>query len=675
MAYKKWKIADADKARASELSEKFNIDPFAAFLLVSRGISSDIEVSDFLSSSCGFGDPFELSDMDKAVERIEQAIDYQEKITVYGDYDCDGVTAASLLFLLLRDMGADVDYYIPSREDEGYGISIFAADKLKENGTRLIITVDNGIAAVEEAKYISSLGMELVITDHHQIGDALPEAVAVVNPHREDNGDVFHDLAGVGVAFKLACALYGDTQDMLSRFADLVAIGTVGDSVPLRGENRGLVRAGLEKINSGMSPAVQALKKAAGAEDKALSATGMAFFICPRVNAAGRVDSAYRAVELFTADDYETAVFKAQQLNIDNSHRQELETEIFESVKQMFSENPSLAQDRVIVIASEKYRKGVAGLAAARICEEYSKPAVVLCIDENGVASGSARSVEGFNIFEATAHCAELLDKFGGHPMAAGLSLPAGNVPLFKKRINEYAAEKFPQAPVQTVNIDCKLSPFYLDLELVKSLKLLEPFGEGNPEPVFALSALNIVSVTPSGNGKHIRLECEKKGKIVRMVKFKCTPDEFPFTAGDRIDAAVKVSSNHFKGKDYLSVQAVDIRKNGVDDEKYFSEKAAYEMFAAGISDDDSVFPSREICSKVYRFLKAKGEWKYGFDALYFSLNGITYGQLKYALTAFEESGLTAADENIITVLPVSGKVDLMNSPTLKSLKGRLHLV
>ena len=674
MAYKKWKIADADKERASQLSEKFNIDPVVAFLLVSRGIKSDIEVSDFLASSCEFADPFSLKDMDKAVERIEQAIDFGEKITVYGDYDCDGVTSTALLLMLLRNMGADADYYIPSRLEEGYGLHNAAIDKLHADGTQLIITVDNGVSAIEEAEYIRALGMDLIVTDHHQIGDALPNAVAVINPHRKDNDISFRELAGVGVAFKLACALYGDTEDMLDQFSDLVAIGTIADVATLTGENRGLVRAGLEMLNSGARASIRALKKAAGWEDKKFSSVDVTYFISPRVNAAGRVDTASRAVELFITEDFDDALFKAEQLNLDNTHRQQIEQEIFENVKQQAIDDPALVKSRVIVISGENYHHGVVGLVASRVLEEYGKPVIILGTDENGVARGSARSVDGFNIYEAISACSDLLIQYGGHVKAAGLSLKADKVGEFRKRINEFALDNCSATPVQTLNIDCKLSPFYLDVELAKSLAALEPFGEGNPEAVFALSGLTISSVTPIGSGKHIRLECEKKGKKLRIVKFGCSEDKFPFAVGDKIDAAVNISVNPYNGREYLSIKAVDIRKSGINVDKYFSEKACCELFELGKNNDPSVYPSREICSAVYRFLKSKGEWRFGFDELYFALENITYGQLKFALKAFEESGLIKDENDVISVCAVSAKVDLMNAPVMRALKGRIEL-
>lgn len=674
MAHKKWKIADADKERASEISEKFNIDPFIAFLLVSRGVKDDLAVSDFLSLSYEFSDPFNFADMEKAAERVERAVDFGEKITVYGDYDCDGVTATALLFSFLKNMGADVDCYIPSREAEGYGMNMQAIKHIADGGTRLIITVDNGISSVEEAEYIYSLGMELVVTDHHQISDVLPRAEAVVNPHREENNLSFRDYAGVGVAFKLVCAIYGDTEDMLNQYADLVAIGTIADVVPLMSENRSLVKAGLNLINSGSRLGVQALKKAACADDKQLTSADVAFLLCPRINAAGRIDEATKALDLLISDDENDASFKAEQLNINNSHRQEIEAQIFENIKEKIAGNPRLVEDRVIVLDGENYHQGVIGIVASKVLDEYGKPTVILSVDENGLARGSARSIDGFNLFEAVSSCSDLLTQYGGHPRAAGMSLKAENINAFREKINEFALQNYPVMPVQTLNIDCKLSPFYLDLSLADSLLSLEPYGEANPQAVFALMGLTVLSVTPLKNGKHIRFECEKNGKRLRIVKFKTAPEDFPYVIGEKIDAAVKISKNLFNGKNYLSVQAVDIRKHGIDDERYFKEKAVYELFKLEKNNDASVYPSREICSVVYKKLKSCGIWSFSVDDLYFTLSGVTYGQLEFALKAFEESGLISTEGQKITVLNVKSKVDLMNTPSIKYLKGRLNI-
>lgn len=675
MAYKKWIIADFDKEQVSVLSEKFNIDPFIALMLVSREINDDKEVSAFLDSSCNLSDPFLLADMDKAAARIEQAIDYGEKITVFGDYDCDGVTSAVLLYSFLSNMGADVDYYIPSRLDEGYGMNKSAIDKICESGTKLIVTVDNGISAVEEAEYIYSLGMQLVVTDHHQIGETLPRAEAVVNPHREDNKIGFRDFAGVGVAFKLACAVYGDTEDMLYQFADIAAIGTIADVVPLIGENRAIVKAGLKMINSYSRIGINALRKAAGIYDSELSSADIAFRISPRINAAGRVDNARRAAELLLCENEEEAALRAEQINIDNSHRQELEHNILDDVRLQLAENPEIAQNRVIVVSGKGYHKGIIGIVAARVLEEYGKPVIIISEADDETAVGSARSIDGFNIFEAVSACSDMLTNSGGHPKAAGIGLRTADIDTFRKQINEYALAHYPVMPVQSIRVDFRISPNYLNAELADMLKVIEPCGENNPSALFALMNIKINSVNSIGEGRHISLDCEKNGRRLRIVKFGCSAQDFPFSGGDSIDAVIRVSKNIYNGRESLSLYAEDIKRHGNDDEKYFSEKNEYELFVLGRNHSASVFPSREKCSVVYRFLRSRGKWHYGFDELYFSLHSeLTYGQLKFALRAFEESGLTEYDNNDIVVCNITAKVDLMNTPVMKELKGRLNL-
>ncbi len=672
MAHSKWIVADADKEKASALSEKLNIDPLIAFLLVSRGIDDELSASAFLYGTDTYTSPYSLKDMDKAVERINRALDNSEKICVYGDYDCDGVTSTALLFSLLESLGADVIYYIPNRLTEGYGMNMSAIDKIKAQGTDLIVTVDNGISAINEAEYIYALGMELVVTDHHQLGENLPKAEAVVNPHRSDNDLKFRDFAGVGVAFKLACALYdGEVDELIEQYADLVAIGTIGDVVPLKDENRSLVKAGLELINSDSRIGIAALKNAAGSDDN-ISAVNVAFQLCPRINAAGRMDDASKAVELLLCDDYEEAQFKASQLDTENAHRHTVESNIIDSVCEQIAKNPSLADDRVIVAAGENYHSGVIGIVASNISGLYGKPVIILSIDENGNAVGSARSIEGFNIFDAINSCADLLTHFGGHPLAAGLGIMSDDIDLFRERINDYAAKNFPVMPTCTLKLDCKLSPFYLDIDLVDSLTELEPYGADNSQPLFGLFNMELVSVTPIGDGKHIRFEVAKKGKTIRVVKFQTTAEEFPYSAGDHIDIAVRISKNYFKGKYYLSVQAADVRRNGIDDDKYFAEKADYELFKLGNQNKTDIYPSRDICSVIYRFLKKNGGYAYTIDDLYFALGqSVTYGQLCFALCAFEDAGLISRGSTITLNNP-SGKVYLESTKTLAGLKGRI---
>lgn len=676
MSLKKWIVAQADKEKASVISEKLNIDPFIAFLLVSRGVDNELTASNFLSNACEITSPFSLTDMDKAVSRINTALENDEKICIYGDYDCDGVTSTALLFSFFESMGADVIYYIPNRLSDGYGMNTDAIDYIKSQGTDLIITVDNGISAIEEAKYIASLGMELIVTDHHQIGDELPKAAAVINPHRNDNEITFTDYAGVGVAFKLACAVYdGDAGDLLEQYADLVAIGTIGDVVPIKSENRSFTKYGISLINQNSRLGIAALRQAAGNYDDELSAVDIAFQICPRINAAGRMDDAERAVELLLSDDYEEARFKAAQLNDENIHRHQVETNILDSIKEKIDSDSSLAQDRVIVIEGEGFHHGVIGIVAAHLVTCYNKPAIVIGIDENGDCTGSARSVDGFNIFDAISSCSDVLTHFGGHPLAAGLGLKKSDIPEFREQINRYARKNYPVMPVQTLKLDCKLSPFYINLDLVDSLVALEPYGAENPEAVFGLFNVNLISVTPISDGKHVRFEVEKKGKVFRIVQFRTTVDEIPYKKGDKLDFAVKISKSLFKGKYYLSIKSVGVRKNGIDDDRYFREKADYELFDLGNNSKTEICPDRNCFTVIYRFLRQNNGWKYTLEDLYFALDqAVTYGQLCYAVKAFEEAGLISTANSSISLNNYTGKADLESTNVIKTLKGRLNI-
>lgn len=672
MSYKKWIINEADKEKASHLSEQMNIDAFIAFLLVSRGVDNELTASEFLSDSSRFSSPYSFKDMDKAVKRINTALDEGEGICIFGDYDCDGVTATALLYTFLQAMGGNVSYYIPNRVTDGYGMNFGAIDKIKANHADLIITVDNGISSIEEAEYIYSKGMQLIVTDHHQIGDKLPKAEAVINPHREDNDLTFRDFAGVGVAFKLACALYGgDIEELVGMFADYVAIGTIGDMVSLMSENRTLVKAGLKLINEDAKIGISALKKIANSNGE-MSSYDVAFQLCPRINAAGRMDSAEIALKLLISDDEEDAEFRASQLNIENEHRHEVEDNIAKDVASIIKKDKSYGEDRVIVVAGNNYHKGVIGINASHIVENYGKPAIVIGIDDEGIATGSARSIEGFNIYEALSSCSELLYHFGGHPLAAGMSLEAKNISAFRKAINEYAKKNYPVMPVQSIKLDCKLSPFYLNVDLVDNLSVLEPYGTSNSQPVFGLFNMTLSSVTPIGDGKHIRLEAVKKGKTVRMVKFKTTVDEFPYKVGDSLDFAVRVSKNLFKGKMYLSVQIVDYHKHGIDIDKYYLQKNDYELFLLGNKNKTEVYPSRDICSVIYRYLKRSNGYKFSVDDLYFELASfVTYAQLCFALDAFEETGLITRN-GAISINEVKTKTDLEKTNVLSVLKGRL---
>lgn len=673
MAIKKWVIRQADKERASQISEKFNIDPFVAFLMVSRGIVDDLDVVNFMTDEFMLSSPFDMADMDEAVFAVSEAIENGDKICIYGDYDCDGVTSTTLLVDFLRSKGADVCYYIPSRETEGYGLNNSAIDEIARWGVNLIVTVDNGISAFDEAEHIYELGMSLVVTDHHQLTDGkLPRAEAVVNPHREDNAMDFRDFCGVGVAFKFAVAMDEDNvEDIVERYIDLVAIGTIADVMPLKEENRAFVRRGLQKLNNNPRKSLAPLIKRNSNE---ITSQDIAFQICPRINAMGRMGDAKRAVEFLLCDDAAQAASACNSLDEENASRQQVEQEIIEDVKKQIKKNPRLAASPVIVVAGKGYHHGVIGIVAAHILEKYGKPTFVIGVDENGVARGSARSVEGFNIFEAITACSDDLIQFGGHPLAAGITLKEDMIEKFSADINEFAIKNYPVMPQVELTLDFKLAPSYLNLDLVDSLSVLEPYGAGNSQAVFGIYKLRLLGVTPLSEGKHIRLDLQKKDTKIRVVKFSTPYDDFPYKPGDELNLAVKVSKNAYNGKMYLSVQAVDIRLSSLDEGKYFAEKTAYDLYRYTGKVDESLYPTREDCALVYKYLKKNNGYPYSLEDLYFRLqSNVTYGKLMFALKAFSQGGLINYKKGI-TLNTVKEKVNLEETPILKALKGRLNI-
>lgn len=670
MAHKKWVVRQADKSRATDISEKFNIDPLIAYVLTARGMDDDITASKFLSDSYETVSPYKFADMEEAAFTIGDAIDYGEKICIYGDYDCDGVTSTALLLSFLKDEGADVFAYIPDRECEGYGLNRDAIEYIRNQGANLIVTVDNGISAIDEAEYIYTLGMRLVVTDHHQLSDTLPRAEAVVNPHREDNKLDFREYCGVGVAFKLICAISEDnTAALVDKYIDLVAIGTIADVVPLVGENRSFVKQGLNKINHDPRTSLVPFRNTS---DKEFTSNDVAFQLCPRINAMGRMGSAMEAVDFLVCEDAALCEEKYEQISAQNAKRQSVEKDILDSIEQQIKENPTLVSDRVIVIAGKGYHHGVIGIVASHILERYGKPTFIIGVDDEGVARGSARSVDGFNIYNAISACTDDLIKYGGHPMAAGITLDENNIDLFRQHINEYAYKNYEVMPPQELVIDCKLSPHYINLDLANNISVLEPYGAENPSPVFGVYNMKIVALTPLSDGKHTRLELEKKGKRIRVVKFSVSPRELPFDVGDTVNLAVKVSKNLFKGKMYLSIQAVDIELFGIDDDRYFKEKNDYELYKTKGTACRSLYPDRSVCAAIYKYLRSHSGFNYSVDDLYFRLQSeVTYGQLLHALKAFSQAGLINYNGKY-TINSNIGKVDLMSTPVLTTLKGRI---
>lgn len=582
MILRKWEVRPLDKERAAAFAQTYGVPFFLAMLMNIRGLDDAAHLREFLGEGEPLSDPFLLKDMDKAAARITRAVDNMEKIAVYGDYDADGVTSTAMLYSYLETRGADVIFYIPQREGEGYGMNMGAVEYLKEQGVSLIVTVDNGISSVQEVARANELGIDVVVTDHHRPQAILPDAVAVVDAYRPDDTSPYKHFSGVGIAFKLLMALEdgaGDVEDLLEAYSDLAAIGTIGDIVPLTGENRTLIRAGLERLSQSDRPGVQALLENAGIAGKALTSTNVAFTLVPRINATGRMGAPERAVRLLISGYEEEAEVLSEEICADNEERRRVEAEIAEAAFADI-EAKGYMKDRVVVVDGENWHHGVIGIVASRVTERCGKPCMIISRGETE-AKGSGRSIEGFSLFEAICACGDLLIKFGGHPMAAGITLKPENIEAFRKRINRYAAEHFPQMPTQTVTLDCKLNPAALSVSMAQSLTQLEPFGNGNPQPVFGLFNMELSNVTPVGGGGHLRLTLEKNGAVITAMRFNTKPEELPYHIGDKIDLAVQLEAREFRGQPSLTVIVRDMKFAAFNTEKNIASLASLKSGSA----------------------------------------------------------------------------------------------
>lgn len=679
MILRKWEVRPLDKERAAVFAQTYGVPFFLAMLMNIRGLDDAAHLREFLGEGEPLSDPFLLKDMDKAAARITRAVDNMEKIAVYGDYDADGVTSTAMLYSYLETRGADVIFYIPQREGEGYGMNIGAVEYLKEQGVSLIVTVDNGISSVQEVARANELGIDVVVTDHHRPQEILPDAVAVVDAYRPDDTSPYKHFSGVGIAFKLLMALEdgaGDVEDLLEAYSDLAAIGTIGDIVPLTGENRTLIRAGLERLSQSDRPGVQALLENAGVAGKALTSTNVAFTLVPRINATGRMGAPERAVRLLISGYEEEAEVLSEEICADNEERRRVEAEIAEAAFADI-EAKGYMKDRVVVVDGENWHHGVIGIVASRVTERCGKPCMIISRGETE-AKGSGRSIEGFSLFEAICACGDLLIKFGGHPMAAGITLKPENIEAFRKRINQYAAEHFPQMPTQTVTLDCKLNPAALSVSMAQSLTQLEPFGNGNPQPVFGLFNMELSNVTPVGGGGHLRLTLEKNGAVITAMRFNTKPEELPYHIGDKIDLAVQLEAREFRGQPSLTVIVRDMKFAAFNTEKNIASLASFEKWQRGevlsAEDKNRLYPDRACLAAIYRALRTVNG-KETDQVRFVSQFGkdMTLGLFKTALLVFEERGLVhseiADDTFTATLIETSGKTDITRSPVLLALQ------
>lgn len=550
---KRWVVSEAADTDVQNLAEALGVPSILARLLWRRGIRSTETAQRFLYPGLsGFYDPFLMKDMDKTVERIRRAIDAQEPVMVYGDYDADGATATSVLYLALRELGAQVDYYIPDRFSEGYGLNGPAIEQAKEKGYGLVITVDNGISAVEQVALANSLGLDLIVTDHHTPPEVLPDAYAILNPKQP--GCTYPDsmLAGVGVVLKLVQALYGRLPD---EFLDLAALGTVADLAPLQDENRLITLFGLEKMNESPRMGIKALIEVAGLTEKKITAGHIGFSFGPRINASGRLDSATYAVELLTTEDPVKAGELAQFLEDRNQERQTLCETIFEEAAELIEANRHWLDGRVLVVASRGWNEGVIGIVASRIVERYHRPTLVFSISDEK-CKASARSIAGFDLYAALTRCADLLDHYGGHKMAAGLSLQEDKLDELRVRLNEIAEEVLTEADMTpALDIDMEVDLRDVDLRLVEQIQALAPFGFGNPSPRFAVRGLALESTRVVGkDAAHLQLRVRQNGRQLDCIAFRRSEEQHLLDALASIDLAGELAVNEWRGRQSLQM-------------------------------------------------------------------------------------------------------------------------
>ena len=668
----------SDAKYSSVLSAQQKENALLAGILTARGITDPAEALTLLAGEEDLSDPFLLTDMQKACERIWQAIDNGETIVVFGDYDVDGVTATALLYQHLKGMGATVKCMLPSREGDGYGLSRNAIQSIHDKGYQLIVTVDNGISAVEEAEFAAELGIDLIITDHHLPPETLPKAVAVVDPRRLDDTSPFKGLCGAGVAFKLCAALDGcPPEEMLDYCGDLAAVGTVADVMPLTGENRTLVKSGLRQLQNTDRPGLEALLEEVGLAGRPITAENISYAIAPRINAAGRMDSAVTALQLVLCEDPDRAEELAHKLNEINVKRQETELEIFKAAQVLLEQQPERLEDRVMLLWGRDWHPGVIGIVASRLVERTGRPVIVVTVDEHGECKGSGRSVPGFNLHACIGSCADLLIRYGGHAMAAGLSVREENLPELRRRLNEWAARECPV--LHTAPLECDL-PIHLDrvtVDSVRRIDALAPFGAENPTPVFLLQSAVVDGVYPVSEGRHSRLRLRQGNASVYAVWFGMPSEQLPYTMGDVVDAALNLSVYESARGAQLSGRILDLHPAGLGTK--LSEQAA--LVAAlrrgtplTAEQKTLITPDRSHIVTVYRELQARRWHAEDLQPLCAKLGEENTGKTLVAVTALEQVGLIATVEKggakYLELVPAQGKKNLADAPILKCLEG-----
>lgn len=674
MKYGIWKVSQLEAGAVNALVGS-GYAPLAAMVLASRGIGDDRQARAYLDCNAPLLDPFLMTDMDKAAGRVGLAMSRGEKIAVFGDYDVDGITATCLLTDFLRRHGADVVSYIPGRLEEGYGLNPIAIHQLHAEGVKLIVTVDCGITAVNEAELCKQLGIDLVITDHHECKQTLPAAVAVVDPHRCDGGYPHKNLSGVGVAFKLASALCGSQEKVLEEYADMVCLGTVADVMPLQGENRVFVARGLESLAHTKRPGIAALMAECGCAPETVSASSIGFMLAPRINAAGRMGQIDLAVELFLTDDPDKAAEAARGLCELNRQRQAVESEIY---RQAVSMLPMGKPPEAIVLADESWHQGVVGIVASRIAEEYACPTFLICLDgEHGKAS--SRSHGGFNLFASLSALSPLLESYGGHELAAGFTISRANIPEFRRQICALAAQYYTDdVPRTALDVDCAVSPELLTLHNVDSLQMLEPCGNGCPKPVLMMKNLTIDRISMVGGGRHMRLRLCSGHTYLNAIYFSANPQTVSIQPGDLVDVAFTPQVNEFRGTRTVQMNVIDIRPSC--NAECLPDAAPYRDMQRGnltSGEAAALLPDRKMLALVWRYLDAANPVQESPMCLCrkivrWSGQPLNLGQMLTCLDIFRDVGLLTVQRQhkyvSIRLTPGEGKADLSRSQTMQRL-------
>ncbi len=647
LKYGIWNVSQPEQASVNALSAG-GYAPLVAMVLSARGMKSPQEAQNYLSCDCVLHDPFLMTDMAQAVARLRIALERREKIAVFGDYDVDGITATCLLTDYLSKQGALVIPYIPGRLEEGYGLNEIAIRQLQQEGIKLIVTVDCGITAIEEARLCKKLGIDLIITDHHECKDLLPNAVAVLDPHRPDGGYPHKTLSGVGVAFKLASALCGSQMQVLAEYGDMVCLGTVADVMALQGENRVFVTRGLEALRHTHRPGLAALMNQCGCDPLSLNASSVGYILAPRINAAGRIGQIELAVELFLTRDPARAKEVAAGLCELNKQRQAVEAEIYNQAIQML---PKDETPDAIVLADETWHQGVVGIVSSRIAEEYCCPTFLICLDgDHGKAS--SRSYGGFNLFSSLTTLKKLLESYGGHELAAGFTIRREQIPPFRQAIcalaREYYASDLPRTQLAC---DCTVTPELLTLSNVDALDALEPCGNGCPKPVLVMERVTVDRISQVGGGKHMRLQLRRGRNVFQAIYFSATAQSASIELGDVVDVAFHPQINEFRETRTVQMNLLDIRPSCIAHCSW--EQSAYTALQENrlnARDAEALLPSREQLALVWRYLIHCGKTELREDPLCLCRKIVRWSNQDFSL------------DTLLTCLDIFSEVDLLET-------------